>query len=350
MQIFTRGNPLTGSVPSKVSVCIPVYNGSAYIAESIESVLTQTYKDIRLIVCDNCSTDNTEEIVRSFHDPRLTYVRNPKNLGPVGNANRCLELADGEYVCIFHHDDVMLPENLERKVRILEEHSEVGFVHSNLILIDSQGEVIARNIWNKDSRRDYIENGLTVFHKFLTYLPHGCSIFIGAVLARRTCYEHLGGFSPELIHCNDSEMWMRMLLLYNVACIGTPLVKYRVHPMSTSSNWGNNTSIYYLKEHYLAVKIIFDKYKDHILQSDRLKQQVSLAFGEQTVRLACNAFADGDFASGREFFKEALRMSPRVFKKEIFWKTAARLAAGPAGLKFYQAVRKHLVRNKYLNL
>ena len=81
------------STPPKVSVCIPVYNGSDYIADTIQSVLEQTYKDFHILVCDNCSTDNTEEIVRNFRDPRLTYTQNPKNLGLIGNANRCLELA-----------------------------------------------------------------------------------------------------------------------------------------------------------------------------------------------------------------------------------------------------------------
>ena len=80
-------------------MCLPVYNGAAYIAESIESVLAQTYGDFRLIVSDNCSTDNTEDIVRSFSDRRLTYVRNARNLGVVGNFNRCLSLAEGA-VCV----------------------------------------------------------------------------------------------------------------------------------------------------------------------------------------------------------------------------------------------------------
>ena len=92
----------------QVSVCMPVYNGSDYIADSVQSVLTQTYKDFNLIVCDNCSTDKTDEIIRSFKDPRLIYVRNNKNLGLVGNHNRCLELADGKYVHFLHHDDIML--------------------------------------------------------------------------------------------------------------------------------------------------------------------------------------------------------------------------------------------------
>ena len=75
-------------------------------------------------------------------------------------------------------------------------------------------------------------------------------------------YHRLGSFNPALIHCNDSEMLMRMLLFYDVACIGKPLVKYRVHPTSASSSFGNYTSAQYLREHYAAAQIIFDTYRD----------------------------------------------------------------------------------------
>jgi glycosyltransferase involved in cell wall biosynthesis len=227
----------------RVSVCVPVYNGAAYIAECLESVLKQTFEDFEVVVCDNCSTDETEAIVRRYADPRIRYVRHPKNLGLVGNANRCLELARGEYVCILHHDDVMLPENLARKVAVLEQHPSVGFVHSNAILIDRQGTVIATDIWAADSRRDYVESGANLFTRFLMRMPFSASIFIGAVMARRSCYQRLGGFRHELPHCNDSEMWMRMLLFFDAACLGEPLVKYRVHPSSTSRAWGDYRSL-----------------------------------------------------------------------------------------------------------
>ena len=324
---------------------MPVYNGGAYIAESIESVLAQKYKDFRLIVCDNCSTDNTGDIVRSFDDDRITYVRNERNLGLVGNSNRCLELADGEYISILHHDDVMLPENLERKVALLDEHPKVGFVHSNLSLIDTEGRSVADDIWYEGSRHDYIENGRTIFRNYLDYLSFGASMFIGTVLARKECYDRLGKFSPELPHCSDSEMVMRMLLFYDVACIGTPLVKYRVHPTSTSSGWGGYNSIEYIKEHYLAATMIFDRYKDHIPQSDALLRQVSHSFGERVLDLAWGSVSGGNFDSGKTLLKEAVNIYPGVLKKSTYWKTAARLLAGSKGLQFYQTARKHLGGN-----
>ena len=322
---------MTNSIPPKVSVCIPVYNGSEYIAESIESVLAQTYKDFHLTVCDNCSTDNTEEIVRGFSDSRLTYVRNAKNLGLVGNANRCLELANGKYVNIWHHDDVMLPDNLERKVRLLDEHPEVGFVHSNISIIDSDGEVLAQNMWNEDARRDYIEDGLTAFKKYISRLHSGASFFIGAVLARRSCYKKIGEFNLELPLCNDSEMWMRMLLFYNVACIGSPLVKYRVHTKTASTKYGYSHSLPFLTEHYRAACMVFDKYEYKIPKVNRLKRKVFLSFGKRVLVSASDALVNGDSVN-------TINMSPRVIKSSVFWKTAIKMIVGPKGMKFYKTL------------
>jgi glycosyltransferase involved in cell wall biosynthesis len=334
---------MASSTVPKVSVCIPVYNGSDYIGEAIQSVLSQTLVDFELIICDNCSTDTTREIVSGFTDPRIRYVENPENLGLVGNANHCLELAKGEYVCILHHDDLMLPDNLRRKVQLLDAHSDVGFVHSNIVLIDLKGEILSPCIWNADSRCDYIETGKIVFQKFLSYLPLGASIFIGAVLARRECYQRLGGFSVELLHCNDSEMWMRMSLFYNVACISTPLVKYRVHPLSTSSSWGDYTSLPYLKEHYLAAEMVFARHSEHIPRATSLRFEVSRAFAKRALLLACNAMSEGDFEQGHAGFREALKMCPSIYSSRFFWKAVVRLVAGPVGLKFYRLLRGHSI-------
>jgi glycosyltransferase involved in cell wall biosynthesis len=330
---------MTNPTLPSVSVGIPVYNGSDYIAEAIGSVLGQTFSDFELIVCDNCSTDNTAVIVRSFDDPRIRYIRNSENLGLVGNSNRCLELARGNYISILHHDDIMMPDNLKRKVRLLNEHSDVGLVHSNICIIDPLGKVVSQNIWARESRKDYVEKGMTIFHRLLRALPLGASIFIGAVLARRECYERLGGFSMELPHCSDSEMWMRISLFYNVACIGAPLVKYRVHPTSASSSWGDYTSLPYLKEHYVAAKMVFKKHPDHIPHAKKLKKLVFSSFGKQAMKRSCKASADGDFSSGKAYFREAFRMSPTIYNDIQCWKAMARLAAGPYGNKLYLALR-----------
>lgn len=323
---------------SRVSVCIPVYNGGAYIGEAVRSVLCQSYDNLQLVICDNCSTDGTEDRVRSFRDDRITYNRNEANLGLVGNANRCLELATGEYVCILHHDDAMLPENLERKVRLLDLHPQVGFVHSDIVVVDSSGNVRANHIWDVDSRRDYVEDGFTVFRRFVKKMPWGASIFIGAVVARRSCYERVGGFSPRLAYCNDSEMFMRLMLFYDVACIGTPLVKYRVHEQSTSSNWGNYCAAPYLKEHYRAVKSVFDAYRKRIPGAGRLWSEVSLTFGRRALQL-CRYWEQQDSACAVGLLKEAVRMAPSIVTEALFWKLALRMVIGTKWLELLRGMR-----------
>ena len=90
----------------KVSVLIPTYNYARYIGEAIESVLNQTFTDFELIIIDDQSKDNTDEVVAKYlHDPRVSYHKNPVNLGLVGNFNRALELANGEYIKFLLADD-----------------------------------------------------------------------------------------------------------------------------------------------------------------------------------------------------------------------------------------------------
>jgi hypothetical protein len=236
----------------------------------------------------------------------------------------------------------MLPHNLEYKVNLLDKNPEVGFVHSNLILIDDKGEIIATEIWNKDSRKDYIENGLTLLEKYLSYLPFGASLFIGAVLARRKCYEKVGRFNPKFPHCNDSEMWIRMMLFYNVACIGAPLVKYRVHPISTSSYWGDYTSLPYIKEHYQVAKLIFNKYGDQIPQTNILKRKTFISFGNRALHLANIATSNGDFDTGKMIFKQALKFSFYIITELSFWKTALKISVGTKGTRLAQMLKRNL--------
>ena len=120
--------PAANGQPVKVSVCIPSHNGADFLPQAIESVLAQTFTDFELVVVDDSSDDASVAIARSFDDPRLRLHANPARLGLVGNWNRCVELARGEYIYLFHQDDVMEPDNLARKSSFLDEHPSAGFV------------------------------------------------------------------------------------------------------------------------------------------------------------------------------------------------------------------------------
>lgn len=123
---------------------LPVYNGAQYVAQTIESLLNQTFGDFELIICDNNSTDQTEAICRRYaqQDSRIRYYRNATNLGAAGNYNRTLDLSRGEYFKWAAHDDICLPTFLEKCVAVLDQDPTVVVAYPKTAVIDEQGRVL----------------------------------------------------------------------------------------------------------------------------------------------------------------------------------------------------------------
>ena len=132
----------TDTQPVKVTVGIPTFNRAGWLRESIESVLAQTFADFRLIVSDNASDDGTPEVVQSFDDDRIHYVRSQRNVGSIGNFNRLIALAETEFLVLLGDDDVLYPGHLAAAVDVLERFDAVGLVHSAYEFIDAQSRVV----------------------------------------------------------------------------------------------------------------------------------------------------------------------------------------------------------------
>ncbi|MBR1796753.1 MAG: glycosyltransferase family 2 protein [Clostridiales bacterium] len=113
---------------STLEVYILTYNRADYLRESIGSVLASSFKDFTLTVVDNCSTDNTKEVVEGFDDSRLSYVRHPENIGGINNINSAIRMATADYIVLFHDDDKMKPDMLKEEYEFLERHPEAGCV------------------------------------------------------------------------------------------------------------------------------------------------------------------------------------------------------------------------------
>ena len=127
-----------------VSVCIPTYNGAAFLSAAIDSVLHQTYPHFEIWVLDDNSPDDTQAVVSRYSDRRVRYVRNPNNLGPAGNWNRCLELAQGKYFKLLPHDDLLAADCLEKQVAVMEQDlaDEVVLVFGSRNIIGPEGRIL----------------------------------------------------------------------------------------------------------------------------------------------------------------------------------------------------------------
>lgn len=209
----------------KVSVCIPVFNPGPFLKDAIESVLVQSFNDFELVVVDDASQSPVDATVAGFADARIRLARNPRNLGLVDNWNRCLELTQGQYVILFHQDDLMEADYLTNAVAVLESSPLIGFVYTDIVRIDATGSIIGGHHIPQPTT-SCIMDGCDLFERVA---QTGNPICCPTVLARRDCYNRLGDFDPRLPFATDLEMWLRIAAGHRVGFIAQPLVSYRVH-------------------------------------------------------------------------------------------------------------------------
>lgn len=129
----------------RVSIGLPVHNGENFVADALDSILAQHYRDFEIVICDNASTDGTADICRNYasRDARIEYHRNEHDIGPCLNFNRTLDLARGEFFKWAAHDDLLDPEFIGKCVAVLDAEPETILVHSLTRIIDDEGKELA---------------------------------------------------------------------------------------------------------------------------------------------------------------------------------------------------------------
>ncbi|MCZ4493947.1 MAG: glycosyl transferase family 2 [Conexibacter sp.] len=207
-----------------VFVAIPVKNGADYLAEAIESVLSQDGVDLTVHVIDNRSDDDSLEIAQRYaaQDPRLTAERNPVDVFYYGSLNRALAAAEAEYFVPFAHDDVMQPGNLRRKVDALEE-TGAGFATSTCMQIDERGEFLR---FGPDHRETPL---LTAAPDFFPRIVPTNDVACQSVVARTAALRAVGGFDGRSFYAGDWLTWMRLSLRWPVVALAEPLTAFRIH-------------------------------------------------------------------------------------------------------------------------
>jgi len=217
----------------KLSVCIPVYNGAEYLREAIDSVLNQDFTDFDLIMIDNQSTDNTVDIIKSYKDPRVKFYQNETNLGMLGNWNRALTLAQGEYIKLLPADDILFPGSLTHQVNILDQDTDhsIALVTGRRNVIDAKGKLLFTRGFSSQSME---VNGIKAINKVIRMgnNPIGEP---GSVMFRKSILSKAGNFDPDIFYVMDLNMWLKMLLHGNLYSSKEIVCSFRISPVSEST-------------------------------------------------------------------------------------------------------------------
>jgi len=220
----------------KLTIAVLTYNRAKYLKEMLDSILQQTYKDFYVIIYDNCSEDNTPEIVKPYlSDERFTYYRHNVSIGGE-NGNYALKNCNTEYLLITHDDDIMLPDMIKREIDILDTYNDISLVWTNINHIDVNSKITKTSISspslnNQDciiKSKEYIK----------TLSSKGNLINCPTVMLRMNVIgSHNFYFHTEIGGVCDCFLWLEINQLnYNFYYINMPLYNYRIHNLQDSHN------------------------------------------------------------------------------------------------------------------
>lgn len=207
----------------KVSIVIPVYNGSNYMREAIDSALAQTYNNIEIIVVNDGSTDNTEQIAKSYGDKIRYFAK--ENGGVATALNLGIKNAVGQYISWLSHDDVYYPDKVEKQIKKISKLDEMerlnSILMSNYSLIDEKSEKISDTQFHKIHSLSKLNYPL---YPLLNGIVHGCTL-----LVPRHCFQDIGYFNAKLRTTQDYDLWYRMFPQYKIIFMPELLIKSRWH-------------------------------------------------------------------------------------------------------------------------
>ncbi len=279
-----------------ISVVMASYNHQEFISDTIASVLNQTFEDLELVIVEDCSTDNSREIIEAYrkNDARVRAVFHSENRGIAKTFNDGLDEAAGKFVAIIGSDDLWVEDKLEKQMEVLRENENV-VVHSGAVTIDAAGNPIERPAEEKRSNRKREKSG-NVFRELLT----GNFVCGSSIVFKKSNLDGIR-FDEQYRYVNDYKFTLELARKCEFHFMQEALVKYRVH--------GGNTTLKdeagWLRDFALFGKELLDKYDSEFSSRARAKF---------LFKIASDASCRGDTAEAGRYALRAIRERPFMGK------------------------------------
>lgn len=214
---------------SLVSIILPVYNGQLFLADAINSVLSQTYNNIELLIVDDGSTDNSINIAKSFEekDSRIRYFQQ-KNGGVAAARNTALRCIRGLFVGFIDQDDLWLTDKLETQMMYFNNNPEAVFLHGNIDYIDDDANTIDKNLYPWETNAS---------GKCFGRLFNANAIAIQTVCFKSNCIDKIGLLREDVPGVDDYDYWLRFSRFFRIDYVDKTLALYRFHGANESHKW-----------------------------------------------------------------------------------------------------------------
>jgi glycosyltransferase involved in cell wall biosynthesis len=254
----------------RITVLMPVYNGAKYLRETIENVLSQTFRDFVFMIINDGSTDETEQIIQSYPDERIKYLNNEANLGLVKTLNKGIELVETEFLARMDADDLWVETKLEKQIEVLDRRPEIGICGTSI-----------RKFGTYEANFIFPQNNEELKVGFLFY----CCMSHPSVVFRMSFLRNTGlRYRPDYFPAEDYKMWVDALSLTQIYNIPEILVFYRQHDSQITQD--SNTS--------------------QSLMTDRVRleliNELSDNFSNEELSFHVNVFLNGEIENNSDYF------------------------------------------------
>jgi glycosyltransferase involved in cell wall biosynthesis len=206
-----------------VSIILPCYNEEKYLEDCLKSILAHNYTNFELIIINDGSTDQTENVINATKDIRIVYLKNDINKGITYSLNKAIKLAKGKYTCRMDADDKMVLNRLKLQIEFLENNQDYGMVGSWMNIIDSFGMPV--------SRIELPTDNMDIKLSMLFYNP-----FAHPAVTLRTEIAKKLKYNARFKYCEDYDLWFRIAARFKVKNLPIALVEYRTHLKNSSTS------------------------------------------------------------------------------------------------------------------
>ena len=302
---------------TSVDVVVPCYNYARFLQECVGSVLSQDGVDVRVLIIDDASIDDTTQVGERLAslDRRVSFRRHPKNVGHIATYNEGLEWASADYLLLLSADDYLLPDALGRATRLMDAHPEVGLTFGNVVeLRDGGHETRTKNVIG--------ETRILVGREFIALSGAENLVATCSAVVRTELQKRVGGYRSELPHAGDMEMWLRFGAHAPVGFISEWQGVYRQHKQNMSTAYYEISSgdVVYtstgrladLQQRKAALDCFSQHCRDCVPQFNELAHTLHHRLADLAVQRASAAFNEGEMEACGQLRHFALAVCPDI--------------------------------------
>lgn len=314
-----------------ISICIPTFNRASLIKDAIDSALAQQCINLEVLVVDDGSTDNTANVISSYNDPRLRYIKK-EHSGAPATRNRCIAEAKGEYIVWLDSDDVLLPETIKTYVEAIKEEPDIDVLYGDLIVTDAH-----LNYKKSLSYKNWYRRSRDLISSLINENP----VPNPGVMVRKKCYERFGNYDESFTRAHDYEFWVRIAGKATFKHVDKIVAKWRLH----DSNWaGGKVKVDFSYEAKIIKKILERYSLQEIYPDLNWKDSKNKAEATALYRISSQLMKWGDLSSSLQYMLKSQVLFPTEEKEKMLQDLKSKIDVGTWVIEDSLATDK---RNEY---